>query len=95
MGKGGFKDAQTVLNEPNERRLADWKEQAGPEYNAANLERQANANERQILSQGVSYDIANRKNLAAEKSIGMRLDRGKIFKLEKIKLHKIEMICFE
>ena len=47
--KGGVKGAEEVLSAPHARAMSDWQSSVEPAQQAANLERQTNANERQLL----------------------------------------------
>lgn len=47
--KGGVKGAEEVLNAPHARAMSDWQSSVEPAQQAANLERQTNTNERQLL----------------------------------------------
>lgn len=58
---GGIETAEQVMYAPFEREKADWKEKAQPFYNAANLERQQNIQERQLLGQGLTAEVAQNK----------------------------------
>lgn len=47
--KDGYKGAKEVLDQPYNEATADWKNQIEPAYQAANMERQSNINERQVF----------------------------------------------
>jgi hypothetical protein len=67
--KGGPDASQKIIDEPFNQAVADWKNQAGPAYQAANLERQGNINERQIAAQQNAYETASQRNeIAQEKN---------------------------
>ena len=59
--KGGVKGANEVLDAPHDRAMNDWKAKVEPAYQAANLERYSNANERQTMSSIVNAEAAQRK----------------------------------
>lgn len=63
MGLSGksVKDMDAVLQGGNDRRIEDWKTRTGPSYNAANLERQGNINERQLAGQIVTAEANDRR----------------------------------
>src|SRR6187402_1456825 len=61
FGGGGIKAAEQVMYAPYERELSDWKEKTGPYREAANLERYANANERQVTSSKAANEVAIRR----------------------------------
>ena len=73
VGKGGLKDAQTILDEPNRTALERFKAQADPYQRAAESERQGNVNERTLAQQTITaeqnqqkIDETERKNKATE-----------------------------
>jgi len=61
LGDNGLENSQKFLNAPYIRDVAAWKELAGPAYNAANLERQSNVNQRTLASNMLTADAANRR----------------------------------
>ncbi len=63
-GKGGFRfnpnaveTGMGLMNEPINKKLNDWKNQIGPTYQAASLERTNNANERTMAYQTVAQQL--------------------------------------
>jgi len=48
---------QNLLNQPYTKQLSDWKNEIQPAYEAANLERYTNANNRQIMFSTVSNEL--------------------------------------
>jgi len=52
--KGGVKGAEEVLGAPHAKAMSDWQSSIEPAQQAANLERQSNANERQLLGSMVN-----------------------------------------
>jgi|GraSoiStandDraft_1057264.scaffolds.fasta_scaffold00114_7 hypothetical protein len=67
MGKGGLQDAQTVMNEPWERKKDEWTTQTGPAYQAASIERQTNANERALRGNVLSAEVAADRMASTER----------------------------
>lgn len=59
--KGGPDASQKILDQPFNQQEADWKNQMGPAYQSANLERQGNINERQLAAQQNATQIAQQR----------------------------------
>ena len=59
---------EKVMYAPYLRDAAEWKEKAPQYYNAANLERQANVNERQLTGQMAQYGIQQQRADEIERS---------------------------
>ena len=64
---GGIEAAEKAMYAPYYRDMADWKEKSQPYYQAANLERQSNIQERQLIGQGVAAETARAKLESQEK----------------------------
>lgn len=86
--KTPIETAEKVMYAPYFREMEDWKAKSGPYYNAANLERQSNINERQLTGQMVTaqqnqqrLDETERKNRETAE-IGMIRARAYAFKQE-------------
>lgn len=60
-GKGGPQAAERALYGPFYRNVADWQMQIEPAYQAANLERQSNVNERTIANQMLGRELETRR----------------------------------
>jgi hypothetical protein len=66
--KGGIKAAEEVMEAPNLRNRADWVAQVAPRYNAANLERQSNINERTLAYNAATTTVGQRRADETERS---------------------------
>ena len=60
--------ADKVINAPYYRKIQDWKLKLDPTYQAANLERQGNINERQLAYQTAQSETARRRAETGEKA---------------------------
>jgi hypothetical protein len=78
----GFQLGSGALEYGRNKKIADWKNQVGPAYQNANLERTANVNERQTATSIVNQKLADRKqeqsNKIAEDKNVIAADRNKI-----------------
>lgn len=68
LGKGGVKAGQDILDEPHKKDLEDWKNKIQPTYEAANVERQSNVNDRQLFGNMMTADVNNRRYINAAQS---------------------------
>jgi hypothetical protein len=75
---GGPLEAEKVLNAPHVRDVADWKTRAEPMYQSANLERQGNIQERQLIGQGAQAENAAERNRIQEKKVDDQREIGLI-----------------
>lgn len=66
---GGPNAAEEVMDQPFNRERREWLDKMGPAYNAANLERYGNVNERQILSQEARAETADRRAKTQEEDL--------------------------
>jgi len=82
----GVKLGTGVLEHNQNSRVEDWKNQITPAYNAANLERTTNANERQTATSMVNQRLADRKqeqaNAIAEEKTRIADLRAQVYKLK-------------
>jgi len=97
LGKGGIADAEKVLHEPYYTAKDEWETKEKPMYNAATLERQSNANSRQLASSLISASEQTKRTLeyqkAAEERIRLGYDRNRISEennLEKNQLARLK-----
>lgn len=75
---GGIEESEKVLQAPYLRDVGEWKERAGPYYNAANLERQSNINERQLAQNFLTNQAAMSKIEETERHNRAREESEKI-----------------
>jgi len=76
IGGGDKEEVDTALYGPYKRELEDWKTKAGPFGNAANLERQGNINERQLVYQTEQARTSGRRADIAESEAERRAREG-------------------
>lgn len=94
----GPQRGQAFYDEPFNDAQEDWKEQIGPAYQAANLERYGNVNERMQRYQTASQELRDRKQQADERKqeadARIREMRAEVYKyknmLPKWKLEKVK-----
>lgn len=92
--KGGMPAADAAMYAPHTRAMEDWKAQVDPAKDAANVERYANMNERQLLGNAATTMAWQERTDAAERSAARRaeVDRERIASNEKIQLEKNALI---
>lgn len=92
-GRGGFRmnpnameAGMNLLNEPFNKKLTDWKNQIGPAYQSASLERQNNANERtmayQTISQQLRAEADEQRALKNERDAAIRQQRADVYEFK-------------
>lgn len=75
LGKGGIENADKILYSPYAHQMADWKAKGEPYYQAANLERQSNINERQLAGQMATQTINQQK-------VDISRDRAEVYRFK-------------
>lgn len=89
FGPGGHDIGMKVAQQPYMTKMADWKSKMDPAYQAANLERQSNMNERQLAHQTVSGELTSRRDDAraksAEEANRIRADRAEVYRLKSLR----------
>lgn len=75
-----------LLNEPYAKKINDWKNQIGPAYQGASLERQSNVNERtmayQTISQQLRAEADDERAKNNERNAKIREDRARIYEFK-------------
>lgn len=94
LGKGGVKAGQDIIDQPFERAKDEWTTQTGPAYQAASIERQSNANERQLRGTMAADEISTNKYLEQGRQANQRADvaREQIASKAEIEHRKMQIL---
>lgn len=88
FGSRGPEQGINFRNAPYNNALSDWKTQMGPAQQAAALERQTNANNRQLATSTVNEELTNRrideKSKIDDRNAKIREDRAEVYRLKSL-----------